>query len=165
LPTEAQWEYACRAGSTTRYCFGDDESGLDEYAWYRKNLGRRPRVAVPPQWAGGKEPNASIQQDGYKATVPGPSCQVGEKKPNAWGLYDLHGNVWEWCQDWYDSDYYANAPTDDPTGPDTGSHRVARGGSSTSPAGACRSAHRNSYAPAIRYDHLGFRVARVPADE
>ena len=116
LPTEAQWEYACRAGSTTTYCFGDDESGLGEYAWYATNSGGR--------------------------THP-----VGEKKPNAWGLYDMHGNVWEWCQDWYDGSYYANSPTDDPTGPTTGSSRVFRGGSWRERARGCRSALRVASCP------------------
>ncbi len=125
LPTEAQWEYACRAGSTTRYCFGDDETRLGEYAWYGANWGA-------PQ-----------------ATHP-----VGEKKPNAWGLYDMHGNAWEWCADWYDSAYYIVSPTDDPTGPQTGSKpnlmfaqaatHVLRGGSCISPAKNCQSAFRSS---------------------
>ncbi|MGA2255335.1 MAG: formylglycine-generating enzyme family protein, partial [Thermoguttaceae bacterium] len=90
LPTEAQWEYACRAGTTTRYCFGDRESQIGDYAWYEANAAGR----IHP---------------------------VGEKNPNAWGLYDMHGNVWEWCQDWYDGAYYAHSPTDDPTGPVMGS--------------------------------------------
>ena len=77
---------------------------------------------------------------------------VGEKKPNAWGLYDMHGNVWEWCQDWYDDGYYANSPTDDPTGPLTGSSRVIRGGGWDYPAGYCRSAYR------------GMVLARRPGD-
>ncbi len=105
LPSEAQWEYACRAGSKTRYCFGDDESKLGDYAWYEANSGNK--------------------------TDP-----VGEKKPNAWGLYDMHGNVWEWCEDWY-ADYKESA-VDDPTGAATGSLRVIRGGSWIRPAGYCR---------------------------
>ena len=108
LPSEAQWEYACRAGSTTRYCFGDDHSGLDEYAWYGANSGKK--------------------------THP-----VGEKKANAWGLYDMHGNVWEWCQDWYDRANYKESPVG-PPGP-TG-NRVQRGGSWEYPEGLCRSANR-----------------------
>ena len=134
LPTEAQWEYACRAGSKTRYCFGDDASKLDEYAWYEKNSDDK--------------------------THP-----VGEKKPNAWGLYDMHGNVWEWCQDWYDDGYYAKSPTDDPTGPATGSDRVVRGGSWRTRRGDCRSADRFGDRPGLRYDDLGFRVSLVPADK
>ena len=133
LPTEAQWEYACRAGSTTRYCFGDDEDRLGEYAWYDENSG-------------------------------GKTHPVGEKKPNAWGLYDMHGNVWEWCADWYDGGYYAKSPADDPTGPATGSDRVIRGGGWDGPAGNCRSAYRRQPArPGL--DDLGFRVSRVPADK
>ena len=132
LPSEAQWEYACRAGSETKYCFGGEESGLGDYAWYDENSGN--------------------------TTHP-----VGEKKRNAWGLYDMHGNVWEWCQDWYDSGYYAKSPTDDPTGPATGSYRVGRGGSWGLPAGLCRSAYRGGR-PGVRYYDLGLRVSLVPAD-
>ena len=89
FPTEAQWEYACRAGSTTAFCYGNDEAGLDEYGWYDKISG-------------------------------GKSHPVGEKKPNAWGLYDMNGSIWQWVLDWYDRDYYAHSPTDDPTGPAAG---------------------------------------------
>jgi formylglycine-generating enzyme required for sulfatase activity len=134
LPSEAQWEYACRAGSTTRYCYGDEGSGLGEYAWYSANSG-------------------------------GKTHPVGEKRPNAWGLYDIHGNVWEWCRDWYDGGYYANSPTDDPTGPATGSIRVHRGGSWHDPAGRCQSVTRIRPPPEFRFIHLlGFRVARVAAE-
>jgi formylglycine-generating enzyme required for sulfatase activity len=128
LPTEAQWEYACRAGSTTKYCFGDDESGLGEYAWYGPNSDNK--------------------------THP-----VGEKKPNAWGLYDMHGNVWEWCRDWYDIGYYAKSPTDDPTGPDKGWWRAQRGGGWVPPAKLLRSANRGHNGPASHGSAQGLRVS------
>jgi formylglycine-generating enzyme required for sulfatase activity len=130
LPSEAQWEYACRAGSTTPYCFGDEESGLGEYAWYGENSGSKTH-------------------------------RVGEKKPNAFGLYDLHGNVWEWCQDCCD---YAQSVTDDPTGPPGHSLRVYRGGHWGDPAKICRSAKRILSEPAIRGNYLGLRVCLVLAD-
>ncbi len=133
LPTEAQWEYACRAGSTTRYCFGDDESHLGEYAWYDANSGGKPHP-------------------------------VGQKKPNAWELYDMHGSVWEWCADWYDRNYYKESPRDDPTGPTTGSSRVIRGCTPDSGARYCRSAFRRSYPPRSRLMILGLRVSRIPAE-
>ncbi len=134
LPTEAQWEYACRAGSTTRYCFGDDESKLGEYAWY--------------------DANSNF------TTHP-----VGEKKPNAWGLYDVHGNVWEWCEDWFGEGYYAKSPTDDPSGPETGSFRVIRGGSWRAFPKICRLAIRHAAPPEVRGHDMGFRVARAAADK
>ena len=127
LPTEAEWEYACRSGTTTAYGFGDDASRLGDYGWF----------------------------DGNSDSKTHP---VGEKKPNAWGLYDMHGNVWEWCQDWY-GDYPSGSATD-PTGATSGSFRVGRGGSWNNFARSCRSAYRNRSAPGDRYDGLGFRVLR-----
>ena len=129
LPTEAEWEYACRAGSSTAYCFGDDESRLGDYAWYDENSGNE--------------------------THP-----VGQKKPNAWGLYDMHGNVYEWCGDWF-GDYPSGAVTD-PTGPSSGSRRVVRGGGWNGGPWICRSADRIRSSPVYRYDLHGFRVA-LPA--
>ena len=132
LPTEAQWEYACREGSTGKFCFGDDEKQLGEYAWYRYNSGDKTHG-------------------------------VGEKKPNAWGLYDMHGNVWEWCADWYGA--YGAEAADDPSGPTTGPYRVSRGGSWFDVGRFCQSAFRNYFGPGFRYNFLGLRVARVPADK
>jgi formylglycine-generating enzyme required for sulfatase activity len=126
LPTESEWEYACRAGSSTAYCFGEDEARLGEYAWYGKNSGNK--------------------------THP-----VGQKKPNAWGLYDMHGNVWECCSDWF-GEYPSGAVTD-PTGASTGSSRVRRGGGWNFGAANCRSASRYWYDPSIRDDERGFRLA------
>lgn len=114
LPTEAEWEYACRAGTTTAYCFGDDVSGLGEYAW-----------------------NGTT-----RTTDP-----VGTKKPNAWGLYDMHRNVYEWCQDKY-GDYPTTAVTD-PKGPEQGNECVMRGGCWVTSPVDCRSAHRLKVSPSI----------------
>ena len=111
LPTEAQWEYACRAGTQTRFYSGDADSDLDSVAWHSDNSGCK------------KHP-------------------VGGKKANAFGLYDMHGNVWQWCQDWYDKDYYKNSPTHDPKGPVTGTTCVIRGGSWDAQPANCRSASR-----------------------
>jgi formylglycine-generating enzyme required for sulfatase activity/WD40 repeat protein len=142
LPTEAQWEYACRAGSISRYGFSlsgkaipkeDDEARLSDYGWFG-NSGGTPHA-------------------------------VGGKRPSAWGLYDMHGNVWERCQDWYDKDYYTNSPADDPGGPPGGSDRVIRGGLWSYPAWLCRSANREHLEPGSRYGHLGFRVSLVLPDK
>jgi formylglycine-generating enzyme required for sulfatase activity len=129
LPTEAEWEWACRAGTRTRYCFGDEERGLADYGWYDGNSG--------------------------KTTHP-----VGGKKPNAWGLYDCHGNVWEWCGGWYDEYHHGWWPKADPTGPATGSDHVLRGGSWGHYARGCRSASRSGDGPGNRLDAFGFRVVR-----
>lgn len=129
LPTEAQWEYACRAGTTTRFYFGDgaDYRQLDDYVWSLANSDEQTRP-------------------------------VGQKKPNAWGLYDMHGNVWEWCGDWY-TDSYVNAVKIDPAGPASGSDRALRGGSWRNLPQRCRSASRYGSVPGLRYNGVGFRVA------
>jgi len=130
LPTEAEWEYACRAGTTTAFSFGDASSELGDYAWYRGNTYE--------------------QKEKY-------AHSAGAKKPNAWGLYDMHGNVYEWCADWY-SDSYATGDTSGPTGPRSGKERVARGGSWRSVPPYCRAARRTRFAPDTRFDTFGFRV-------
>ncbi|MDI6788565.1 MAG: SUMF1/EgtB/PvdO family nonheme iron enzyme, partial [Planctomycetota bacterium] len=107
LPTEAEWEYVCRAGTNTKYYWGNESNS--NYMWYDKNSN--------------------------STTHP-----VGQKKPNAFGLYDIIGNVWEWCQDWYDANYYKNSPKDNPTGPSSGEYRVLRGGSWNNNANNCRTA-------------------------
>ncbi len=130
LPTEAEWEYACRAGSTTAFGSGDSANSLGEYDWVAENSENK--------------------------THP-----VGEKKPNRWGLYDMHGNVFEWCQD-LDADYPSDASTD-PKGPNGGSNRVYRGGSWYVDAGRCRSALRSRTNPSNRFYSLGFRLALSPS--
>ncbi len=125
LPTEAEWEYACRAGTK-----GDYAGNLDEMSWYDKNSGSKTH-------------------------------SVGEKKANAWGLYDMHGNVWEWCSDWYDENYYKQSPNANPSGPSTGSLRVLRGGGWSFDARELRSAIRYRFAPGFRDFYLGFRLVRT----
>jgi formylglycine-generating enzyme required for sulfatase activity len=133
LPTEAEWEYACRAGTTTTWSFGNDEKELGDYAWYRKNA-----------W--------DIDEN-Y-------AHQVGLKKANAFGLYDMHGNVWEWCHDYYEEDYYQQSPTNDPQGPPRGSSHVLRGGSWRNHTRVTRSAFRDRGDAGGRYYDLGFRLVR-----
>lgn len=128
LPSEAQWEYACRAGSSAVYCFGDDASQLGDYAWYAANAGGQ----VHP---------------------------VGQKQPNAWGLYDMHGNMLEWVEDRYGE--YSAQYEYNPNGSETGSYRVIRGGSWGSRAEFCRSSYRFRYGPGYRANNLGFRLARA----
>ena len=136
LPTEAEWEKAARAGSETRYCFGDVEADLKNYAWYGD----------------------------YRQ---GSTHPVGTKKPNAFGLYDTAGNVWEWCNDWADKNYYKNSPKDNPQGPTSGTGRMLRGGSWPGKSDFCRSAYRGGDVgtppgPDSCSAFFGFRCASSP---
>lgn len=146
LPTEAQWEHACRAGTTTRYWSGDDAEALAK-------VGNVADAAAKAEFSTLSTISAS---DGYLYAAP-----VGRFRPNAFGLHDLHGNVWEWCQDWYSANYYSESPEEDPPGPTDGSIRALRGGSWYDGAGLCRSANRFKGSPDDRSGNLGFRVAQV----
>ena len=138
LPTEAEWEKACRGGSEGKFFFGDNESELDEYAWYYKNSGS----IVHP---------------------------VGEKKPNKFGIYDMYGNIWEWCADWHDKKYYASvlgpalrdekSPNNNPKGPDSGQYKILRGSSWDGGASSCHSSFRSFDIPSSRWVKFGFRCA------
>jgi formylglycine-generating enzyme required for sulfatase activity len=140
LPTEAEWEYACRAGTKTPFHFGVSLSS--KQANFHGAFPYGEADPIPPLAR---------------------TCKVGSYKPNAWGLYDMHGNVWEWCSDWHGKDYYGKSPRRDPQGPSEGSLRVVRGGSWRNYAHFCRSAHRGALAPSGRDSYLGFRVALVSA--
>ncbi len=152
LPTEAEWEYACRAGSTTRFNNGDDPDELTKSgAIYDVDTSK-----VFPEWT----PFATKSSDKHQFTAP-----IGKFKPNAWGLYDMHGNVWEWCSDWHDEKYYANSPAEDPQGPDDGEVKIRRGGSWHTWPFYCRSSFRNWNSRTTRYVLVGIRVVmEVPAD-
>ena len=135
LPTEAEWEYACRAGTVTRWSFGNDESRLGKYAWYAANA-----------WGAGAQF----------------AHATGAKRPNPWGLYDMHGNVWEWVQDWWDEEYYSRSSREDPSGPASSSRplRVLRGGDFSYGARHTRSAHRGYEGYGVRRDYIGARLVR-----
>ena len=133
LPSEAEWEYACRAGTSTRWSFGDDEGKLRDHAWYESNAWKAGLQYAPP---------------------------VGTKLPNSWGLYDMHGNVYEWIQDWY-ANHYPNTEQINPKGPEKGAYRVLRGGHFYFNAGSTRSAHRYAGAPEGCGAHFGARLLRV----
>ena len=136
LPSEAQWEYACRGGTQTAFGFGDDDSELGDYAWFEDNA-----YAVGEKYA----------------------HEVGQKRANGFGLHDMHGNVHEWCSDWYAKDYYNESPKRDPMGPDEGTFRVFRGGSwgpSFPGVDSWRSAARRADSPFSKSGGMGFRVLR-----
>jgi formylglycine-generating enzyme required for sulfatase activity len=127
LPTEAEWEYAARAGSASAYSFGSEAVRLAEFAWYKKNARNQ--------------------------THP-----VGQLAPNAWGLYDMHGNVHEWCQDWFERGYYSQSPSQSPSGPKEGLAKSLRGGDWGSEGWYCRSASRSLSSPDRRSNRVGFRL-------
>jgi len=137
LPTEAEWEYACRAGTKTAYSFANSPSKLKDYAWFKDNSRSKPRP-------------------------------VGQKRANPWGLYDMHGNTWEWCNDFYKVDYYQQSPEENPKGPKTGETKVVRGGAWKFSADSCRSGYRYNEDPGyvdacFGYDIYGFRCVRNAA--
>ncbi|MHB8969912.1 MAG: formylglycine-generating enzyme family protein [Pirellulaceae bacterium] len=139
LPTEAEWEYACRAGTDTSFSFGADPRDLDQHAWYADNANKKTHA-------------------------------VGRKKPNAWGLFDMHGNVAEWCNDYFDPDYYQQSPTQNPRGPAAGDKNVLRGGHWGASAESCSSAFRAGEEPGFSdacfaRDAIGFRcVKKAPVE-
>jgi formylglycine-generating enzyme required for sulfatase activity len=157
LPTEAEWEYACRGGTMTSTYAGEleilganDAPLLDEIAWYGGNSGHELDLEKGWDSSGWSEKQYPHVKSGTRI--------VGLKRPNRWGLYDMLGNVWEWCSDWYGP--YAPEPASDPRGPSEGSKRVVRGGSWFDVARSVRCASRGAHDPGGRYEDLGFRLAR-----
>lgn len=135
MPTEAEWEFACRAGTSTHYSFGDAVQDLDDHAWFNRTAEQGNRIGARP---------------------------VATKRPNSFGLFDMHGNAWERCQDFFDPAWYRKSPVNDPEGPATGTNRIVRGGGWHYFDLHARSAYRNNYSPTSRTGNTGFRVVRSP---
>ncbi len=152
LPTEAEWEYACRAGSTTAYWFGDDMTQLHRCANYRD------KTSDLPGGTQGHSETDLVNADGHKTTAP-----VGSLRANPWGLHDMHGNVYEWCEDWYGE--YSERSVTDPRGPLVGRYRTVRGGAWDTSFPHCRAANRSYNHPGYSNDAIGFRVVVSPRPE
>jgi formylglycine-generating enzyme required for sulfatase activity len=165
LPTEAEWEYACRAGSTGDFTGRNyEEEMVDEIPGGEKTKGLTKEALAEQRRKAFKASEAYhqplLQLGWFASNSQVRTHPVGEKKPNAWGLYDLHGNVWEWCADWFQADYYSTAPATDPPGPGTGEAKVNRGGSWQVPPSLCRVWLRGFDRPTERGAMIGFRLAR-----
>jgi len=153
LPTEAEWEYCARGGTATTYHFGNSHYALTDYGWFGGNSGTKP---APFEQA------ALWALNGWE----GKPHPVGHKRPNPWELYDVYGNVFEWCGDWYAADYYENSPRNDPKGPRIGEEKVIRGGSWASAPEVCSSVHRHAAFQKLRRPSIGFRVAlEIPLEK